>query len=55
MSEQTKLVNNIQFFVKNEVVGWLFNKYESREDAAGRKSGDDFFHFSVFLSVIKKL
>lgn len=56
MSEQTKLVNNIQFFVKNEVVGWLFNKYESREDAAIRfNRGDDFsydvidqpFHISI--------
>lgn len=43
MSEEIKLVNNIQFYMKNEVNTWLFNKYESREDAGIRfNRGDDF-------------
>ena len=43
MREEIKLVNNIQFYMKNEVNTWLFNKYESREDAGIRfNRGDDF-------------
>ena len=43
MSEEIKLVNNIQFYMKKEVNTWLFNKYESREDAEIRfNRGDDF-------------
>ena len=43
MSEKTKLVNNIQFFMKNEVNNWLFDKYSSRDDAGIRfNRGDDF-------------
>lgn len=43
MSEEIKLVNNIQFYMKNEVNTWLCNKYESREKAGIRfNRGDDF-------------
>ena len=43
MSEEIKLVNNIQFYMKNEVNTWLFNKYERREDARiSFNRGDDF-------------
>lgn len=29
MSEEKTLVNNVQFYMKNDVNTWLFNKYES--------------------------
>lgn len=43
MSEEKTLVNNVQFYMKNDVNTWLFNKYESREDAGITfNRGDDF-------------
>lgn len=43
MSIETKSLNNAQFFFNNEVNGWLWKKYESRDDAVIQfASGDDF-------------
>ena len=43
MSEEKTLVNNVQFYMKNDVNTQLFNKYESREDAGITfNRGDDF-------------